>query len=257
MDTIQILVVDLGGQYASLIPRALREIGVRSALLPPQQALLWLKENHPRGIILSGSNSSVHDTNAPQPPENLFYHNVPVLGICYGMHWLAKKFGGTVETITDQSGFGVEEVVCNHRNRLFSQLSGAQTVITSHGDSVTEIPSGFEECAYSLPSETCAGIIAVKRPIWGVQFHPEVPDTPRGKIILSNFVYNICGGAKDWKPADITVSIQNETMTALNGRKAIIGFSGGVDSSTLAAILAPTLQDNLLAVTIDAGNLRE
>ncbi|MDP3900708.1 MAG: 7-cyano-7-deazaguanine synthase, partial [bacterium] len=178
-------------------------------------------------------------------------------GICYGMHWLAKEFGGTVETITDQSGFGVECIYRMIADPILSCVRDKESVLSSHGDTVTKLPAQFEQCAFTVSSKAIAAMRWFDRQIWGLQFHPEVPETPSGKNMLSCFVRCVCTCLNDWEPKNIIADIQHKTLAALGNHKAIIGFSGGVDSSTLAAILAPTLQDNLLAVTIDAGNLRE
>lgn len=258
MDSIQILIVDLGSQYTLVIGRTLRELGVRSAIFSPKRAGEWLTINQPKGIILSGSNASVYRDNAPEPPKEIFKIGAPILGICYGMQWIAEKLGGLVVPHRALKEYGPVKATFNSDDRLFSGLEGERTVWASHGDTVKRLPDGFARIALAVDKPM--GHIAMsseKDKIWCVQFHPEVIQTEMGKEILQNFLFGICGCKKDWQPQDIIANIRNEmTLIAAKGGKCIIGFSGGVDSSTLSAILAPVFQNNLLAVCIDTGALR-
>lgn len=257
MDSIQVLIVDLGSQYTLVIGRTLRELGVRSAIFSPKRASEWLTVNHPKGIILSGSNASVYQDNAPEPPPGILKMKVPILGICYGMQWIANKFGGLVVPYRTLKEYGSVKVIFNSSDRLFSGLKGDSTVWASHGDTVKQLPDEFVRSAYGV--DESMGHIAMsneKDKIWCVQFHPEVMQTEMGKEILHNFLFDICGCKEDWQPQDIISSIRNETASVAGGKKCIVGFSGGVDSSTLSAILAPVLCNNLLGVCIDTGALR-
>ncbi len=255
MKGIQILIIDLGSQYTLVIGRTLRELGIRLVILPPLKAEVWLKENMPKGIILSGGSASVYQQGAPSPPTEILKRGIPILGICYGMQWLAQKLGGSVVASRGKKEYGQSLVVFDMKEELFSCLNRQSVVWASHGDSVEVVPSGFKETAKSTN-----GVIAAMsdsgRKIWGVQFHPEVTQTNEGKTMLRNFLETICECEKDWVPEDIISHIRQEVITALQGRKAIIGFSGGVDSSTLTAILFPALKEKLLAVCLDTGGLR-
>jgi len=257
----KVAIIELGSQYTLLIERALRELGFRSVILDPKRAVNWIKKNPLRAVILSGGASSVYDADAPQPPvEILSLLNedgkpISILGICYGMQWLASHLGGDVSAVPGNREYGrafIDED-CSNAGGLFDGLTPGQTVWMSHGDSVTMVPNGFSVLAHSG-----TGSIAAMRngAVWGVQFHPEVTHTPNGKTMFSNFLKS-AGCKKDWLPGSMVTEIQQHTFVNIGQECAIFGFSGGVDSTTLAGILAPVLRDRLLAVAIDGGNLRE
>jgi GMP synthase (glutamine-hydrolysing) len=255
MEHPSLLIVELGSQYTLLIARALRELGYRSAVLDPHKAALWLQHNTPKGIILSGGPSSVYQENAPQPPAGIFNNKVPLLGVCYGMQWLAEHLGGSVRNIEGQQEYGPAEITIEPESILFGGLSDTEPVWASHGDSVVHAPRGSRITARS----EAGGIAAfedLERLIFGVQFHPEVAHSPRGKVILQNFM-DLCRIQKDWAPSSIIHTMREQLRAAIGGKKAIMAFSGGVDSTVLAAIAAPVLGERLHGVTIDTGNLRE
>jgi GMP synthase (glutamine-hydrolysing) len=255
MQEIQVLIVDYGSQYTLVIGRTLRELGVRSAILSPEKASTWLKVTTPKAVILSGSNWSVHNDGAPTLPENfdISGESYPVLGICYGMQLLAYKLGGIVERPHDHREYGPAKVKVNITHPLFKNVSAETDVWASHGDTVTKIPEGFTEIA---TSSGIAGMAGEDNRVLGIQFHPEVVDTKEGKIILQNFL-NMCGCAKDWNPTDIIKEIQEEVSKEMGNEKvAVLGVSGGVDSTTLAALLAPVFGERLVCVAIDTGGLR-
>lgn len=255
--TPKILIVNLGSQYTEVIERTLRELGVRSAILPPTKAGMWIKTHEPRAIILSGGMASVNDNDAPSPPREVLTCGAPVLGICYGMQWLAKQYGGAVEAIPELKDYGATtEIRPNPRDPLFNSLAPRETVLASHGDSVTRLPEGFQ----AIASSSDGGISAMSSKslrLWGVQFHPEVKDTPKGKTILGNFLFGICRLVKDWEPGEIISTIRGEIASTVGKSRAIIGASGGVDSTALLALAKPLLGENLLAITIDGGQLRQ
>ncbi len=260
MQAPQVLIVDLGSQYTSVIARILRQMGVRSAILDPKKAGVWLRKNRPRGIILSGGPASVYQEGAPEPPESIFKWKVPILGICYGMQWLAKHLGGQVEASLASTEYGEVAVRLDLTDTLFDApgaIENPQTVWASHGDSVTRVPRGFKVTSHSMDGQTITSMASRTRRIWGFQFHPEVPDTPNGEAMLREFIFGVCSCDSDWKPGDMITEIQERVRRAVGGKKAIIALSGGVDSTTLAKILAPVLGRRLLAITIDTGGLRE
>lgn len=259
MKDIQILIVDLGSQYTLLIGRTLRELGIRSVILSSKRAETWLKNNKPKGIILSGGDASVNDQNAPVPPDGILEMGIPVLGICYGMQWIVKELGGVVESSMTKKEYGEAKLIIRKESEILSGFSGGEIVWASHGDSVSMLPQGFWVIAssgHTIHGNTITAISNSEKKIYALQFHPEVNQTPKGKVILLNFLCILCGCKEDWKPKDIIEDIRNEVGEAVACRKAIIGFSGGVDSSTLSAILSPVLNENLLAVCIDTGALR-
>jgi len=263
MKAPQVLIINLGSQYTDLIDRSLRDFGVRSAILPPARANDWLRSNTPKAIILSGSDASVNDPDPPAPPEVILTADIPILGICYGMQWLAKRLGGQVISRTGKGNYGRTEIHLTHdyfdQGLLDGLLANWLVVHASHGDVVTHLPPGFTRIAWPETSTT-AGVMAMvssERKMWGVQFHPEVHETQHGSTILSNFVLRIAGCEKDWNPRNLADEIREETLHVIGDRNAIIGFSGGVDSTTLTALMAPSLGNRLRAVTIDGGQLRE
>jgi GMP synthase (glutamine-hydrolysing) len=260
MTTPKILVVDLGSQYALLIARALRELGFRSAVLSPAKAKIWLVTNNPQSIILSGGDKSVTDKGAPTPPDEVFGCMVPILGICYGMQYIAHRYGGALTSAVEHKEAGQVPSRFTYdlsQGELFTGLEVEQTVLCSHGDSVQQMPSGFTRIAVSADgNETVHAMCCRPKGLWGVQFHPEVQETPNGKQILRNFVSGICHCEPDWKPENLAGQIVDRTAAELGDRKAILGFSGGVDSTTLARLLKD-LGTRVHGVCIDAGQLRE
>jgi GMP synthase (glutamine-hydrolysing) len=251
---MQILIIDLGSQYALVIGRTLRELGYRAAVLSPKRAEEWLGQNTPKCIILSGGDKSVYEEGAPKIPEKVFTLKVPVLGICYGMQYMAHVLGGTVENIEGQREYGPIDVL--HENgSLFQNVSSPTRVWASHGDSVTKLPAGFTKTATST-----TGVIEamenVSEKMYAVQFHPEVHDSVEGSKMLENFI-RIVSLEKDWDANEMIAEIQEEVKTVAGDKKAIIGMSGGVDSTTLGAIISSVFGENLLALAIDHGGLRE
>jgi GMP synthase (glutamine-hydrolysing) len=250
-----ILIVDMGSQYTRVIERRLRENGFRSAVLSPAKAENWMAVHGAQAVIVSGGDKSVYDEDAPQVPQNILEAGVPILGICYGMQWLAHQLGGTVERHPEQTGFGPTKVDLDPSCDLFQGIDPHQTVWASHGDSVTSLPESGYRIAQDGNGDGIKAMQIRDRNMWGVQFHPEVADTPCGGMILRNFVENICGRSEDWSPADLVTGIRSDF--ASGEIRAIHGFSGGVDSTVAAAVLAPVLGDRLHCICIDAGHLRE
>lgn len=268
MKNPQILVIDLGSQYTLVIGRTLRELGYRSIVLPPDKAVKWMRINKPKGIIASGGPRSVYEEGAPDIPKEILNAQKPILGICYGMQWLAKYYGGEVKSYHDRREYGKAETWFDRTNPLFQNLKNKESVVwASHGDSVTSIPVGFKVIAtpggdISTPvlAGMDLGISAMSnldKKVWCLQFHPEVTHTQEGKKMLQNFVENICGCIHDWYPQDIIRIKREEIKRAVGSKRAVIGFSGGVDSTTLTTIIAPVLGENLQATVIDTGALRE
>lgn len=252
-----ILIIDLGSQYTIVIGRTLRELGFRSVIFSPKRAEEYLNRFRPKSVILSGGSASVYDENSPRISRRVLEMEIPILGICYGMHLIAKMLGGTITVNRENKEYGETFVEFNPSDKLFLDLKGKKRVWVSHGDSVTFLPRGFWNIA-SSENGTIAAMSNEKKKIWGIQFHPEVTHTEEGKNILFRFATAICGCESDWEPKNIIREIRNEVLeaTALK-RRCIIGFSGGVDSSTLTAILSSLPETDILAVCIDTGALRE
>ncbi|MBU0998693.1 glutamine-hydrolyzing GMP synthase [Patescibacteria group bacterium] len=254
MNKIQILIVDYGSQYTLVIGRTLRELGVRSVILPPDKAEDWIKNNLPKAVILSGSNWSVHNEGAPELPKSLNVTGVkyPILGICYGMQLLAHKLNGLVERPLAHREYGPANAILNTNHPFFYGVSKKTQVWASHGDTVAKLPKGFISIA------TSGGIAAMSSKnnrVLGIQFHPEVVNTKEGKKILQNFL-NISNCQKDWNPINLIHEIQKEVTGLVGKKNVILGVSGGVDSTTLAAVLAPIFGKRLICIAIDTGGLR-
>ncbi len=257
---MQILIIDLGSQYTEIIRRSLRYLGYRSLILPPEESLEWIKKNKPKGIILSGGSASVYDQDAPKVPEEIMDMGIPVLGICFGMQWMAyKQDNGSVHRVQEGKSYGPVEVSFETEsgNRLFADLPEKLKCWSSHGDSVKNAPDGFKVTATSLAGSVIEAMENGEKNLFGVQFHPEVEQTEDENAILRNFTEKICGCKPDYSKEDIIQEIRERTKKELGSGTAIIGVSGGVDSTTLAAILAPALGEHLKAFMIDTGGMRK
>lgn len=256
MEPPKILVVNLGSQYTLVIGRTLQELGYRSAILSPKQAQGWLAQHRPAGIILSGGYASVTDEGATMPPDCILKLNVPILGICLGMQWLAQTQGAIIVKAVGDKHYGQADIEIMEGKHLLG-LNDRQSVWMSHGDSVQISPDNPRLNVLARTTEgTIAAFKVVHTPWVGVQFHPEVVQTPKGKQMLQNWL-DVCEVKKDWRPIDIVAEIRQRAATDYAGKRVVGGFSGGVDSSTLFAILSPVLKENLLAVCIDGGQLRQ
>jgi GMP synthase (glutamine-hydrolysing) len=251
----RILVVDFGGQYTQLIARRVREVGVYSEILPYDASAEDIAKLAPAGIILSGGPESVGEEGSPRISDALLDRKVPVLGICYGMQALAAKFGGAVET-SDHREFGYAEVRLSGNDPLLSGLAqGDLKVWMSHGDRVEKLPAGFTAIASSANSPLAA-MADVKRKIYGLQFHPEVTHTEHGLTIIRRFVLDICGCAPNWTAKNIIAEHVEKIRAAVGKDKVLLGLSGGVDSSVVAALLNAAIGEQLTCVFVDTGLLR-
>ena len=254
---IQILIIDLGSQYTEIIRRSLRYLGFRSIILSSEKSLEWIKENKPKGIILSGGSASVYDSDAPKIPKEILDFHLPILGICLGMQWLAYVHDkNSIQAVKTGKSYGPVEVKLR-KSKLFEKLPANINAWSSHGDSVKKVPAGFKITATSKTGKVIEAMESEKQKIWAVQFHPEVEQTEDENKILNNFTSKICGCQKDYDKQDVIKEIRENTKKLLGGGTAIIGVSGGVDSTTLAAILAPALGDKLKAFLIDTGGMRK
>ncbi len=251
----QILIVDLGSQYTQVIARELLGLGVKAAVLSPVVVEAYLKEHRPKGIILSGGAASVYEEAAPHITEDIFTAACPVLGICYGMQYIAYRSDKTLVVGVDNHAkeYGPTEITLSE-SALFEGLPNTLKVWASHGDVVRDVPQGFTAIAYA--KDVIEAIQDTKNNIYGVQFHPEVMQTEDDNLILKNFAYTICGCQKDWQSTDVITDIQQNVVQMIGEGKAAIGVSGGVDSTTLAALLSPVLNDKLYAFFIDTGGMR-
>jgi GMP synthase (glutamine-hydrolysing) len=240
VETQSIVVLDFGAQYSQLIARRVREQNVFSVVLPCNSKIEEIKKQNPVGIILSGGPSSVYDKDAPAADPRVFELGVPVLGICYGLQFMAHALGGKVRAAKHRE-YGHAQVEVIDNSELFSGLPKSLEVWMSHGDEALELPAGFKLIAKS-PSAV-AGIQNEARRLFAVQFHPEVHHTKRGTDILRNFVLNICKAEATWTPqhfVDATVSAVREQV---GPGRAICALSGGVDSAVAATLVDRALRD--------------
>ncbi len=255
METQSIVVLDFGSQYTQLIARRIREQNVFSVVLPCTAPLQEIENHRPAGIILSGGPCSVYDDDAPPADERVLHLGVPVLGICYGLHFMTQKLGGKVVP-GDKREYGHAKVDLLHvGSALFQGLKGPLAVWMSHGDKAEELPTGFEVVASS--ENAVAAIQNPAKQYWAVQFHPEVHHTPQGTAILRNFIFEICGMKPNWTPQRFI----DETIAAIREQvgkgRVICALSGGVDSSVAAVLVARAIGDQLTCIFVNNGVLRK
>jgi len=250
-----IVILDFGAQYTQLIARRVRELKVFSVVLPCTASLDEIKSYHPAGIILSGGPSSVYDADAPPADERVLAMGLPVLGICYGLQFIAHKLGGKVRPAPKRE-YGHAEVSVSGRSKLFHGLPESMNVWMSHGDEAVELPKGFTVVAKT--SNALAAIEDESRRIWAVQFHPEVHHTQRGADLLRNFVCDICGARGAWTPQHfIQESIRQVRETVGEQGRVICALSGGVDSAVAATLVHRAIGRRLVCVFVNNGVLRK
>ncbi|HEX7370604.1 MAG TPA: glutamine-hydrolyzing GMP synthase [Rhodanobacteraceae bacterium] len=251
--TNKILILDFGSQYTQLIARRVREIGVYCEIWAWDHDPSAIAAFAPKGVILSGGPESVIEANSPRAPQQVFELGVPILGICYGMQTLAAQQGGKVEGGHARE-FGHANITTENC-ALFEGTPSAQNVWMSHGDRVTALPPGFALAA-STESVPIAAMADEARHWYGLQFHPEVTHTEHGMAILGRFVVDVCGCATLWTPARIIDDAVAQVRQTVGNDKVLLGLSGGVDSSVVAALLEKAIGDQLTCVFVDTGLLR-
>ena len=258
----RILILDFGAQYTQLIARRVREFGVYCEIHPWDIEEDAVRAFAPRGVILSGGPESVTEANPPRAPQAVFALGVPVLGICYGMQTLAQQLGGQV-TASSEREFGYAEVRVTGSCRLFEDIAdrrdGANRALLdvwmSHGDRVSELPPGFSAVA-ATEAIPFAAMCDERRRYYGVQFHPEVTHTTQGTRLLERFVREICGCNALWSTGNIIEDAIKRVRAQVADGKVLLGLSGGVDSSVVAALLHRAIGDQLVCVFVDHGLLR-
>jgi GMP synthase (glutamine-hydrolysing) len=258
-----VIVLDFGSQLAQLIARRVRELHIYSELLPHDTPWAEIERRRPRAIILSGSPNSVYDENAPRPDPAIWRGSVPVLGICYGAQLMARELGGDVLPAARRE-YGPATVQITEEGGLFVGLERDQPVWMSHGDSITRLPEGFRSTAQTT-STPVAGLTDPTRHLYGIQFHPEVHHTPRGRDVLRNFLVGIAGTRQTWTPANFVDSTVNEIRARVDAHakatggdgKVICALSGGVDSAVAAALVHRAVGDRLTCIYVDHGLMRK
>ena len=252
----KILIIDFGSQYTQLIARRVREIGVYCEIYSHQSNLKSIKEFDANGIILSGGPETVKQKGSPKVPNGIFDLDIPILGICYGMQTITKQLGGKVE-LAKKREFGHADLkISSQGGGLFKNIKDKTTSVwMSHGDHVTKLPKGFKVIAKSSNSPIAAFFEPEKK-IYGLQFHPEVTHTPQGKKLLKNFVRDICNCQGLWNSKNIIDKAVSEIRQKVGKDKVLLGLSGGVDSSVVAALLHKAIGDQLHCIFVDNGLLR-
>ena len=252
----RILILDFGSQFTQLIARRIREERVYCEIHPPTVALDWIRDWRPNGIVLSGGPASVYDTDAPAFDPGLLRLGLPILGICYGMQLIAQAEGGRV--VAGHREYGRAELEVGAGDVLFAGFRPGEciTVWASHGDHVDEAPPGYRALG-STETLPVAAFEAADRPIFGVQFHPEVAHTPRGGELISNFIFRICGCEPAWTPGSFIEDHVARIRHQVGDAAVICGLSGGVDSSVAAALVHRAIGDQLTCIFVDTGLLRK
>ena len=250
-----IIVLDFGGQYNQLIARRVRECNVYCEVKPYTMPLEEIKALEPKGIIFTGGPNSVYDEESPHIAKEIFEMNIPILGICYGSQIMAYTLGGNVET-APVSEYGHTEVSVDTADVLFEGVSPKTVCWMSHTDYISNVPEGFKITAHT-PVCPVAAMSNPERKLYATQFHPEVMHTAEGMKMLSNFVYNVCGCAGDWKMASFVDETIKQLKERIGDGKVLCALSGGVDSSVAAVLLSKAIGKQLTCVFVDHGLLRK
>jgi GMP synthase (glutamine-hydrolysing) len=249
-------ILDFGSQYTQLIARRVRELGVYSEILPHDARWTRGERSHVKGLILSGGPDSVYRQGAPRPDPGLYELGLPILGICYGMQWMMRQLGGTVEPATDREYGSAIVRIGDGDSLLFRGLTGEQQVWASHGDRVVKAAPGFAVAAENA-GNPCAAVEDRERRLFGLQFHPEVAHTKHGETLLRNFVFEACGCRGDWSIRSFVAETMDAVREQVGSGRVVCGLSGGVDSAVLALLLQRALGDRLDCILVDNGVLRK
>lgn len=250
-----IIVLDFGGQYNQLIARRVRESGVYCEVHPYKIPIEELKEKNPKGIILTGGPNSVYGSDGLIPDEGLWDLGIPILGICYGAQLVTYALGGKVSP-APVNEYGKTEILVDSHDCLFKDIEDKTIMWMSHSDYIEKLPEGFHVSAHT---EVCpvAAMENPNRKIYGVQFHPEVMHSVRGKALLANFVYGPCGCKGDWKMDSFVEATIRQVREKVGDGKVLCALSGGVDSSVAAVLLSKAVGKQLTCVFVDHGLLRK
>ncbi len=250
-----VVVLDFGGQYKELIARRVREMHVHSQILPCTAPIEKIEEINPIGIIFTGGPNSVYDPASPKCDKRIFELGIPILGICYGMQFMAYALGGEVSSCP-VSEYGQIETNLENSCALFRNLDQKEIALMSHTDYVSRLPEGFQPAAHT---ENCpiAAFEYPEKKFYGVQFHPEVQHTPKGKKIIKNFVYNVCGAEGLYNMDDYIEQQVKAIRKQVGDKKILLGLSGGVDSSVCAALISKAVPNQLICIYVDHGFMRK
>ena len=250
-----ILIIDFGSQYNQLIARRVREHHVYCQIEPPTISPAAVKALNPEGIILSGGPASIYEKNSPKIDSAIFDLAIPVLGICYGMHFMMAARGGTVQSAGKRE-YGFAELEVQKQEGLFKGVGKNSICWMSHGDSISKLPAGFSIAASTANTKVAAAVHAKKK-LYAVQFHPEVAHTKMGKKMIRNFIYDICGCRRSWTMKSFARDSIEEIRQTVGDKKVILGLSGGVDSSVTAVLIHKSIGKRLTCIFVDNGLLRK
>ena len=250
-----ILIIDFGSQYNQLIARRVRENRVYCQIEPPAIDIAAIKALQPEGIILSGGPSSIYEKNSPKMNKAVFDLGIPVLGICYGMQYMVDTLGGSVQHARKRE-YGFAELKVKRPVGVLKEASRQTQCWMSHGDSIVKLPSGFSLTA-STANTRIAAIHNSRRKLYGLQFHPEVEHTPQGKKMLRSFLFDICGCKRSWTMHSFARDAVRRIEEQVQGKRVILGLSGGVDSSVTAVLIHRAIGKNLTCIFVDNGVLRK
>ena len=250
-----LVILDFGSQYSELIARRIRETEVYSEVLSYRTSVEQLQQLNPKGIILSGGPNSVYDEGAPHCDPCIWELGIPVLGVCYGMQLMVQQLGGQVEKVK-RGEYGKAALSIDDPTDLLTNVENGSTMWMSHGDSVTQMPPGFEILAHTGNTPSAA-VADHQRKLYGVQFHPEVVHSECGQALIRNFVYHICECQPTWTTEAFLEESIREVRARVGDRRVLLALSGGVDSSTLAFLLHRAIGDKLTCMFIDQGFMRK
>ncbi|MDL2268895.1 glutamine-hydrolyzing GMP synthase [Desulfosarcina sp. OttesenSCG-928-G17] len=248
-----ILIIDFGSQFNQLIARRVREFSVYCVIEPPTLSMDAIRALKPEGIILSGGPASIYDEGSPKADPAIFDLGVPVLGICYGMQFMVDYFGGAVKK-SEKREYGFAPLELLDPEGIFAGIQDT-TAWMSHGDSIEKLPEGFKATARTANTTVAACENPAKK-LYGVQFHPEVEHTHEGRRLIDNFL-NICGTKRDWSMASFAKTAIGEIREKVGDQKAVLGLSGGVDSSVTALLIHKAIGSQLTCIFVDHGLLRK
>ncbi|MDJ0888631.1 MAG: glutamine-hydrolyzing GMP synthase [Desulfobacterales bacterium] len=250
-----VLIIDFGSQFNQLIARRVRECRVYCQIEPPSISADQVRALAPDGIILSGGPSSIYENASPKIDVAILKLGIPVLGICYGMQFMVHALGGKVKR-SDKREYGFAEFKVKRPSPLFDTVATETSCWMSHGDSITRLPSGFR-IAGSTANTRIAAIDHRNQKLFGLQFHPEVEHTPKGKRMLENFLFSVCGCKRNWTMRSFADQTIEEIRAQVDNRRVILGLSGGVDSSVTAVLIHKAIGRNLTCIFVDNGLLRK
>ncbi len=251
----KILILDFGAQYAHLIGRRVRDVGVYSELIPYNTSSSEIKKKYPSGIILSGGPKSVYDKSALLCDPKIYGLGIPILGICYGLQLITHQLNGKVKQ-RQKREYGRVSLHITDKTSLFKNIPDHVICWMSHADAIEIIPKGFNTIAYT-PNSSSAAIGNTEKKIFGVQFHPEVTNTENGSNMIKNFVIDICGCKSSWNMGSFIESSIQKIREKVKNDKVLCALSGGVDSSATALLIHKAIGDNLTCIFIDNGLLRQ